>query len=508
MADAVHAIDYTDLGYEALRAAMLERARDSLPEWTDFSENDLGVLLVELFAFASDITLYYQSRIAQNLFPDTADEPEAIVRLLRLIGYELHPPTPATADLRIAVDSATVPPVILPEGSAFDVTLPSGPVTFETLAPLRIEAAQLTPADPAGRRFYFPVPVVQGVTVADEVLGESDGGPNQVYAVRFRPVVARSVRANVVEPGGVTRWTEVESFAGSGPADRHFVVRRDTTGGATIEFGDGLNGIVPPRGTSATPVVVRATYRYLNAPPVNLPAETSFAAALPIIREARNPQPAAGAGPAEDVDRARRLAPRLFRAQDRAVTGLDYADLAREVPGVGKVLAVALSWNQVVLYVAPEGQVAEPSELLRRDLLAHLERRRMVTTDVLVVGPRPADIFLRATVRAQPYYRRADVEAAVEQAVADYLSFEAVEFGQPVFLSRVYDVIQSLPQVASLTITEFSRRPDTTVAPNGVIELAPYELARPGYRDDPNTLLDPNDPTHRPPIGIVIEGGV
>ena len=508
MSDAARPIDYTDLGYEALRAAMLERARDSLPEWTDFSENDLGVLLVELFAYASDITLYYQSRIAQNLFPETADEPDAIVQLLRLIGYELHPPTPATADLRIAVDATTPPPILLPEGTSFDVTLPGGPVTFETVAPLRIEAAQLTPADASGRRFYFPVPVVQGVTVVDEVIGESDGGPNQQFTLRFRPVLAGSVRVTVLEPGGVTRWDAVESLAGSGPADRQFTVRRDPEGAAVVEFGDGLNGLQPPRGTAATPVIVRATYRYLNADPVNLPAETTFASALAIVREARNPQPAAGAGPAEDLDRARRLAPRLFRTQDRAVSTLDFADLAREVPGVGKVLAVALGWNQVVLYVAPEGQVAEPSELLRRDLLAHLERRRMITTEVIVVGPRPADIYLRASVQAQPYFRRVDVEAAVQAAVAGYLSFDTVEFGQSVFLSRVYDAIQSLPQVASLNVTEFSRVPGGGIATEGVIRLAPYELARPGYRDNPLTPIDPLDPTHRPAIAIVLEGGV
>lgn len=501
-------IDYTDLGYEALRAAMLERARDSLPEWSDFSENDLGVLLVELFAYASDITLYYQSRIAANLFPETADEPEGIVQLLRLIGYELHPPTPASADLRIAVDATSVPPIILPEGTSFDVTTPGGPLTFETVQNIRIENAQLTPADAAGRRFCFPVPVVQGVTVRDEVLGESDGGPNQSFGIRLRPVLSGSVRVNVVEAGGITRWTEVETLAGSGPADRHFVVRRDAEGAANVAFGDGLNGLQPPRGSSATPVRILATYRYLNGPPTNLTATTPFVAALPIIREAQNPQPAAGAGEREELDRARRLAPRLFRTQDRAVTRSDYGDLAREVPGVGKVLAVALSWNQVVVYVAPEGQVAEPSELLKRDLLAHLERRRMITTDVAVVGPKPADIYLRATVRAQPYYRRPDVEAAVEAAVADYLAFDAVDFGQPVYLSKVYDAIQSLPQVASLIVSEFSRTPGGGVDADGIIELAPFELARPGYRDNPLTLAVPSDPTHRPAIELEIEGGV
>jgi hypothetical protein len=502
-------IDYTNLGYEALRAAMLARAREALPEWNDFSENDLGVLLVELFAYAADVTLYYQSRIAANLFPETADEPEGLVQLLRLIGYELHPPTPATVDLRLAFDAAIATPIVLPAGTAFDVSRPTGgPLTFETVQQIRVENAQLTPPDAAGRRYYFPVPVVQGITERDEVLGESDGGPNQAFTLRRRPVIAGSIQVNVTEPAGVTRWSEVETLAMSTPGDRHFVVRRDAEGTATVVFGDGLNGMAPLRGTAATPVVVRATYRYGGGPAGNVPAGTRFAPTPTFIEEAINPFSAAGGGEREDLGRARRLAPRLFRTQERAVTRDDYTDLALQVDGVGKVRAVALSWNQVVLYVAPSGRVAEPSELLKRDLLAFLESRRMITTEVTIVGPKPADIYLRATVHAQPYYLRADVQAAVETAVADYLAFERVDFGQPVYLSRVYDAIQSLPQVAFVNVTEFSCTPGGAPPPTGVIELAPYELARPGYRDNPLTLIDPLDPTRRPPIDVVIEGGV
>jgi hypothetical protein len=96
------------------------------------------------------------------------------------------------------------------------------------------------------------------------------------------------------------------------------------------------------------------------------------------------------------------------------------------------------------------------------------------------------------------------VATAVQGAVASYLAFEAVDFGQPIYLSKVYDVIQSLPQVISLTVTEFSRRPDGTVEPTGIIELLPNELPRPGYRDrdNPPPGFDPQ------PIKISITGGV
>lgn len=510
-----HPIDYTNLGYESLREAMLEQARESVPEWTDFSENDLGVLLVELFAHACDVTMYYQTRIAANLFPETADEPDALVQLLRLIGYELAPPTPATVNLKIGFDadevSAATSALVIPARTEFLAPTADGEqLSFETERETLIHPAQLGPADASNLRYYSHLPVIQGKTAIDDPVAESDGTANQLYSLRQGPVLRDSIEVRVLEPGNVeTVWEEVETVAYSRPSDRHFTVKRDARGRAAIRFGDGTNGAVPPRGTSGQPVIIRATYRVGGGVRGNLPAQTSFRVSnLDLIRSAVNPIAAAGGDDGEDLSRARRLAPRLFRTQDRAITRSDYVDLAMQVPGVGKALAVALNWNQVVLYVAPSGQVARPSELLERDLLAFFESRRPATTSLHVEGPTPADIYLRANIRAHPYFVEEAVHRAVQKAVGDYLSFDAVEFGQSIFLSRVYDVIQSLPEVASLTVTEFSRKPDKTVAEEGIIRLDAFELPRPGYRDNPSTLADPALPTARPVIAIQITGAV
>lgn len=506
-------IDYTNLGYESLRDAMLALARESLPEWTDFSESDLGVLLVELFAYANDITLYYQTRIAANLFPATSDEPEALVQLLRLIGYELRPPAAATAMLQLAFEATQTLPFTVPAGTKFFATASGGePVTFETERAFVVQGAQLTPPDSRNlRHLLLPVPVAEGVTEADAPVAVSDGSPNQLYALRKRPVVPGSIRLAVLElPTVESFWQEVETLAGSSPADQHFVVERDAEGRVHVLFGDGLNGRIPPRGSE-----IRARYRVGGGPKGNVPAGTEFRPSLTAIRRAVNPQAAAGGTDREDVERARLRAPRLFRTQARAVTAQDYVDHALLAPGVGKARAVSLSWNQVVLYVAPSGRVAAPSETLKRDLLAYFEGRRMVTTSLKIVGPKPADIYLGAVIRAKPFYLRSDVRAAVEAAVADYLAFEAVDFGQPIYLSKIYDVIQSLDYVASLTVFKFSRSPTplpgaaaaTDVETDGIIELAPHELPRPGYRDNPEVAVNPADPSYRTPIFTIIEGG-
>jgi baseplate J-like protein len=495
------ALDYTNLGYTSLRRAMLELARESLPEYTDLSENDLGVMLIELFAYASDVTLYYQTRIAENLFPETSDEPESLLQLLRLIGYELLPPAPARVDLRIGVDPTIAVPLTLPARTRFTATTPDA-VPFETVETITVTPGQLGAPDPdTGLRYYFPIPVVQGATQNDQVAA-SDGSPNQLYPLPSKPAVSGSIEVVVNEPGGPTSWREVETLATSTPVDRDFTTEGAADGSTSLLFGDGLNGMIPPAGA-----VISATYLLGGTTAGNIAAGIEFTSAVPEIKEVKNPAAAAGGTDVESVDRARRLAPRLFRTQDRAVTTDDYRDLVSRVPGVGKVEAVAAGWNEIVLYVAPAGVVTEPSDLLKRDVLAYLEPRRMATTSLRVVGPQAADIYLRATVNAQPYYYAADVQRAVEAAVASYLGFDAVTFAQQIYLSKVYDLIQSLPQVASLNVTEFSRASDGTTAQDGVISLAPYELPRPGYRDNPDTPPFPSDPTLRPPIVTTIVGG-
>jgi uncharacterized phage protein gp47/JayE len=487
-------IDYTNLGYEALRESMLDIARRTLPEWTDRSENDLGVLLVELFAYVGDITLYYQSRIAAQLFPATSDEPESLVQLLRLLGYELRSAQPATVELAVAVDAGQALPLTVPAGTAFLAPNGSGdPLRFESVRDTVITAAALGPVVEGDLRWFLPLTAVEGRTVTDETLGASDGFPNQLYTLADGPVIGGSITVTVTGPGGPTRWHEVRTLATASPAERCFVTQRDAGGGVTLLFGDGVNGAVPPVGSGLDQVEVRATYRVGGGPQGNVPTGTAFTSSVSALREVVAPAGGTGGSDAESVQTARDLAPRLYRAQDRAVTAADYVELTLRTPGVGKARAVALNWNDVLLYVAPAGRVEQPPELLRRDLLAAFERSRMATSMLRVLGPEPVDVYFAATVRAQPYYLQDDVRTAVTAAAAGLLAFDAVDFGQPIYLSRLYDAVQSLPEVVSLTVTRFGRDPDGGVDPDGVLDLEPFELARPGY---PET------------IRLVIEGGV
>ncbi len=480
-------IDYTAVDFDALDAALRELAQRNLPEYSDQGDNDIGALLRQYVAYAADIALYYQTRIAQNLMPSTGDDPEALTQLLRWIGYERAPATAASAEVELGFDAGIVAPINLPRGTGFSFTASSGQtVRFELTRDISIPASELgsADADRGGLRYALPFPVIEGRTTSAEEIGRADGSANQIHVLSQPNVLPGSVRLTVIEAGGPRLWQEVGTLLDSGPADRHFVVRRAADGTASVLLGDGVNGYAPPAGSIATPAAILADYRTGGGTQGNIPAGSILQPELASIRAAATLGAAGGGRAAESLETARRFASRLHRTQDRAVSHADHEDLARAVPGIGKARAVAAGWNTIALFLAPEGQISEPSETLRANVAAVLEPRRILGTELRLLPPDIVEVHVRARVRPGPFTPRNAVRDAVIAEMEQFFAFEAVDFGAPLYLSRLYDRIQSLEGVDFLFIDRFTTTAGGGVDGDGVVELAPWQLPKPHRQAD------------------------
>lgn len=101
-------IDYVTKDYDGFRESMLALIPQLLPSWTDRSESDFGVALIELFAYVADLLSYYQDRVANEGYLGTATQRRSVAELLRLIDYQIDPGLAARAVLHfdVAVDVA------------------------------------------------------------------------------------------------------------------------------------------------------------------------------------------------------------------------------------------------------------------------------------------------------------------------------------------------------------------------------------------------------------------
>jgi hypothetical protein len=394
-------IDYTHKDGLALREEMLRIARERVPAWSQ-APSDVGVALVDAFAYLADLVLYYQDRIANESYPSTAVEPRSVVNLLRLIGYELETSKPASVDLQLLFDERARGLRTIPTGAEFVTTRESAGrvVRFRYLGPdLEIDLGSDTVSPPeispvtigrhTFRRWGAPpslrrpgvtagLPVVQvDSEIGREVIGSSDGSSAQRWSLAQLPVLDDSIRVYVREGELDVEWQRVDTLLYSEPGDRHYMLRRDETERVFVEFGNGTYGLVPPRGVDN----LLASYRVGGGTKGNLPANTIVAlgdntGAIADLRRSGHEAHASGGTDREALDVAAARAANLFRAQHRVVTARDYEAEAIRF-GAAKAKATSLAWNRVDVYVAPAGG-GSPSATFKESLREHLDALRVM----------------------------------------------------------------------------------------------------------------------------------
>jgi len=473
-------IDYTNKDFSSLRQAMLNLARYRLPEWTDQSPSDLGMLLVDLHAYMGDVVLYYQDRIANESFLQTAIERRSVLNALRLIGYELSPPVPAAVELTLLFKpppAGSSPVVTIPSGAQFASAQSSagGAQVFEYVGAaidVDLTSDQVSPSPDGKKLVYNGLPLLQSDAQPTTVIGSSTGEPNQTFAIPGTPVILDTLLVEVNEGVDWVTWDRKESLLYNvGPdgsvslssADaRDYYVQFDENDVCWVLFGDGTYGRRPPVGTNN----IRATYSIGGGSAGNVPANSITVAntTIALLDSVTNPLPAAGGADHEDINHGKHFGPLAFRSGQRAVTLNDYVALAQQAGGVAKVRGGAPNWNVIELYVAPQGDTLRPvPEELRRRLIAYFEDKRMAGTFVEILDATGVLIDISIELVYDKRYLADAVRQAAEAAVQDLLAFINVDFGQPLYLSDVYGKVEAVPGVTAMTVTRFRREDSPTI---------------------------------------------
>lgn len=491
-------VDYMARDYDSLLASMRRLVPTKLPEWQDFeSEADFGNVLLQLIAHAADIVGYYQDRVANESFLGTAQSRHSIIHHLRLIGYRLSTAAPASVELTLSVPEAVTDIVETARGAAFATKSgkdrPSVRFEYAAEESTTIDWSDVSLPVVDGRK-QFNVLVEEGRLIRDEVLGESDGSPNQSFTLGQPQLILRSLGAGaqlnrdvilVSSLGGTpTEWTLTESLAFSRAGQTEFVIDIDDQDRATLRFGDSELGAIPSAGSE-----LQITYRVGGGPQGNVTAGTITtivdAPRLNLLgAQVSNTAAATGGADRENIEHAVKHAPSVFRALDRAVTTEDYRALALNFAGVGKIRAEATNWNTVTLYVAPEGG-GNVSDVLEANLLAYFEDKRPLSTVLEVKDVDWVDVFVTAEVGIKSYYSATDIEEQIKAGAGGLLAFDTVDFGQTLYLSKVYEEIEKIEGVEFVNVTEFRRDPllpeqvPEDVAGDGRLLMLTSELARP-----------------------------
>jgi predicted phage baseplate assembly protein len=306
--------------------------------------------------------------------------------------------------------------------------------------------------------------------VRDEIVGLSEGVPGQRFPLGRRPVVASDEPLVVEVAGGDgwQQWREVQSFAESGPGDRHVMLDRTSgelvfgpavreASGAVRHYGD-----VPPKGSPIrVPRYLTGGGRRGNVARDALQVQRN---PVPFVSTVTNRRPATGGVDGESVKDAAVRGPLTLRTRYRAVTAEDYELLAREAaPDAARVRCVPVGDDStavrvlVVPAVAPnddgtmEFSDLKPNPEMLARIARHLDERRCIGARISVEPPFYQGVTVVAQVQAR---RRSTPEAVREQARAALYAYldpirggpdgDGWPFARPVQAGDVFAVLQQL----------------------------------------------------------------
>lgn len=346
------------------------------------------------------------------------------------------------------------------------------------------------------------------------------GGEVVISLAAACPTVVEETPATVVEyepkreQARWRDWTRVDDFDASGPEDTHFVL--DPQAGH-IRFGDGVNGDIPEAPASETEENVRVvSFQTGGGAGGNVAALSVNSLARPfrvemdgrLFKELEIEQRAAAAGgqDGESLEDAQARARRDLKTQYRAVTDEDVEYLALNTPGLRVARARAIPLYAPGLKNYPQAQAAAsvsvvvvpyspalrpfPSEGFVRTVCRHLDRHRLLTTRVYVIGPEYVGVSVRATVRLFPGFGQAEALARVQKSLDDFLrplppdddpEGEGWPFGRTVFRSEIYQLIESVEAVDCVEkVTLAAAGVGVARSAEGNILIPPQSLVYPG----------------------------
>lgn len=476
-------IDYTSRDFTGYRDSLLAYAEQILPEWTSRSPADFGVVMVELFSYLGDIMSYYQDRIQDEAFLTTATQRSSVVAIAQQLGYQPHTAVPATGQVAFSPEQGLASPLTLPAGTqVITGYIPAldRPITYETTSDV-IVPAYTTPVPQVvalvqegvtqGTRtlaLYASTTGQPATTVQVEDIGASDGTQSQSYTLAQSPVLLDTVRVFIDDGTGGTEWTRVDNFLLTESSDLIFTAVTDDQGVTRVTFGDGTNGAIP-----ATGLRIAGAYRTGGGSYGNVPQSSivDLSEAIPGVTITGSSAMSGGADE-ESIDQIRTNAPRVFRAQGRAVSQTDYADLALAVAGVADARAVVRSASAVTVFIVGPNNVL-PSEQQRDAVAQYVQARSLSGVVVNVVNGTLIAVNIGSStlpvlLQVQARYRRDTVKLAVQQAIQQVFTPPQTTFGARISISRLYRAIQDVPGVDWAVIQMMAR---SDIAQSGTADV-------------------------------------
>lgn len=460
--------------YQQIKAKLVEslmglKDKDGQKLITDYSEGNILIIILSLFAAIAEVLHYYVDNMARETFLSTARRYDSVVKHGALVDYHARAAIAATVDVILSRS-------ITGNSIGAKLTIPQGTLFTDQSGNSWLSARDVT--------WYSnvttcKVPIIQHEKYTTSALN------NMVIPTGDRVQLNLGTLPNgkYYEHGSMSlqiggeSWVLVETFAKSKPTDKHFMVSVDESLNPYIMFGDGTFGKKPAAGAKITNVVFYLT----NGSQGNVKSNTITSVPSVIsssITDATvsNAYDAGGGSNYENFTMLKEHIPLSVKTLGVAITKEDFESLTMLVDGVNKAKADYECGRKLTVYISPDGGAVASSELISR-VYNLLSQRAPMTTWLKVKSAGKVQIILEMDVTGKKSYKTAEIQTQILTALYNAYSPEQAEIGGSVRVSDIYALIDNLSTVDYLHLTKFYIKPwPTTIYGNKELALGQFKL--------------------------------
>ena len=367
----------TKLNFDEIKSSLT----DFLKNQTVFSgfnfEGTVIQTVIDLLAYNTYYYAFYSNMIANEAFLDTARRPTSIISLLKPLGYTVPGKRSASAVIEIYTPNPALQSQDIPRYRQFIVSTSDGNYfTFYNTNPVSL--IQGTGVD-------ITVVEAKRIVIEQDITTQIDL-TKQKFLINDSDVDLSTIRIEV-KPQNAIEWEEWinVNFFPNNDSNIFFIDRLDDT--FVIDFGKNNNLGRSIKSTDQ----VRISYLITSGTAAN----DLFNWTDPVFQIVEA-QTTSGGSDGPDLNLIKFLAPKVFSAQERAVTSSDYAALLLKSGYITNLNEIAIYGGDEMIppkygrvFISFSGGIGNPAQIIE-----FLREKNMITVIPEYIIPQTLDVTL------------------------------------------------------------------------------------------------------------------
>lgn len=443
-------INITELDFDAIKANLKEflKGQSEFSDY-DFEGSGLSVIL-DILAYNTHYNALYDNLAVNELFLDSAIKRNSVVSLAKSLGYTPRSAKSAIADVNVQVTSISNGPavIVIPALSPFSTTIDGRTYTFYNRAPI-------SATGPATVYNMNNIRLTEGEFLSYR-FDVAEGNTSR-FVIPNQNVDLDTLRVRVQENSQSSEFntfTSATSLVDADSTTRVYWVKEIDDGVYELVFGDGVIGQALQAGN-----VVNVDYFVSNLDGPNGARVFTYDGSLPIpgaVVTVSVVNPASGGDVPEDIQSIKFNAPRMYAAQNRAVTTDDYKTIIYNQFAEAKSVTVwggednnPPVYGKTFICVRPKSANKLTNQQKNDIVTTILSNKNVVSVIPEILDPEYLNIALDVTVYFNPRNTNrtsVDIEELVRQTIFKYDDDDLQRF-DGVFrhskLSRLIDMTEA-----------------------------------------------------------------